>query len=324
MALLWVEGFPSQEGVPMPILDLRAATPPEIDGVLADLDYERWTAFMRKINYYEAAQKALDYAPYDYRTRTYVPRPNPARAAEMKKLAEEQAAIVAAKEAEMAPYEAEFERRGGWTRAFLVVTSGTGHVHSSRRCHTCYPTTQFHWVTEYSGHDEAEIVGDAGERACTICYPTAPAEVLNRPTKIFSKDEEAKLAARLEREAKRAAKDALAVIDPDTGKILFKTERGATNDVAYCLDNYLRYDRQESLDAAKKIVEAVAAKRGADPAELLDELLAKATKKFRREGIKSIKEMLATKGRQPDFYDNSDPAKWYDSYRKLAQEEGLI
>lgn len=308
----------------MPILDLRAATPPEIDGVLAELDYERWLAYTRRLDYLKAAQEARDYVHYDWRTRVRTPRPDMEKAERMEKLALEQEAIFLAKEAEMAPYVAEFDRRGGWTRAFLVVTSGQGHVHSSQRCHTCYPTTQFHWVTEYSGHDEAEIVGDAGERACTICYPSAPAEVLNRPTKIFSKDEQEKLAARLEREAKRAAKEALEVHDPDTGKFLFKTERGATNEVASRLDTYLRYDRDEYLDEAKKIVKAVAAKREVDPAGLLDELLDKATKKFRREAIKRIKECLASKGRQPSHYDHSDPASWYESYQRIAKEEGLI
>lgn len=63
----------------------------------------------------------------------------------------------------------EFERRGGWTRAFLVNNSN-GHVHSSMQCSTCTPTTRFHWVTEYSDSTEDEIVAAAGERACTVCY----------------------------------------------------------------------------------------------------------------------------------------------------------
>ena len=306
------------------MIDLRTATPVEIDTILAELDYERWSALCRKIDYWQAADKARNNVHYDWRTRTSTPRPQLARAAEFEALAQEQEAIVEAKEQEMAPLNAEFQRRGGWTRAFLVVTSGQGHVHKSQRCHTCYATTQYHWVTKMSGHDESEIVEAAGERACTVCYPSAPAYVLNRPTALFTKDEEAKQAARLEREAQRAAKDALAVTDPDSGKVLFKTERGATNDIASDLGSNLHYDDAEYLDAAKRTIMAVAAKRGSDPAELLAELLGKAEKKFRREAIKSIKVMLASKGRQPDFYDNSDPAKWYESYRRIAKEEGLI
>lgn len=296
-------------------LDLAVMTPAEVDAILADLDYERYVAFMKAVQYRQSAYKAQEGSRYS--------RPDPVRAEKLMGYASEQDQIAAAKKDEMAPYEAEFDRRGGWTRAFLVVTSGTGHVHSSQRCHTCYPTTQFHWVTKLSGHDEAEIVEAAGERACTICYPSAPAYVLNRPTALFTKDEEAKQAARAEREAKKAAALAASVIDPDTGKVLFKTERGATNDIASDLDTYLRYGDEKYLGWAKKTVEAVAAKRGVDPAGLLDELLDKATKKFRREAIKRAKGCLATKG-QPGYHDVSDPALWHESIRKIAQEEGLI
>jgi hypothetical protein len=299
----------------MTILDLRAATPVEIDTVLADLDYKRYVAFMRAVQYRQSGYKAQEGSRYS--------RPDPAYADKLFGLAAEEDIKVAELEKEMAPYEAEFTRRGGWTRAFLVVTSGQGHVHSSQRCHTCYPTTQFHWVTGYSGHDEDEIVGDAGERACTICYPSAPVDVLARPTKILSKDEEERLAARAEREAKRAAKAALEVIDPDTGKTLFKTERGATNEIASRLDAYFSYDSQEYLDKAAKIVKAVAFKRGVKPEDLLAELKGKAEKKFRREAVKQIKYMLKTKG-FPGWQDKSDPALWYDSYRRVAKEEGLI
>ena len=305
------------------IINLATATPPEIDAVLADLDYERYAAMIRKIELWQAADKARNYVHYDWRTRTSKPRPDLARAAELEALAQEQEAIEAAKADEMIPYQEEFSRRGGWTRAFLVVNNGTGHVHSSQACHTCYPTTQFHWVTKFSGHDEAEIVEAAGERACTICYPSAPAYVLNRPTALFTRDEEAKQAARAEREAKKAAALAASVIDPDTGKMLFKTERGATNEIAWRLDSYLRYEDDKYLDGAKGVVKALAAKRGVDPAGLLEELMAKAQKKFRREAIKQIKQSLALPV-YPNGHNPADPANWHASYRRIAHEEGLI
>jgi hypothetical protein len=109
---------------------------------------------------------------------------------------------------EVKRWDAEFQARGGWTRAFLVVTNGQGHVHRSQGCSTCYPTTQFHWVTALSGHDEAEIVEAAGERACTVCYPSAPVETRNRPTTLFTPDEVAKQQARQEREAAKVAREA--------------------------------------------------------------------------------------------------------------------
>ena len=66
-----------------------------------------------------------------------------------------------------------FRIRGGWNRAFLVAGAG-GHVHSSTDCSTCRPTTQYAWMTNSSGADEDTIVSDAGYRACTVCYPSAP------------------------------------------------------------------------------------------------------------------------------------------------------
>lgn len=92
-----------------------------------------------------------------------------------------------------------------WTRAFLVLASN-GHVHSSLDCSTCFPTTRYQWLIQYSNDDENTIVEDAGRDACTICYPSAPAEVLNRPSRIVTADKIAKAQAKVEREAKKAEK----------------------------------------------------------------------------------------------------------------------
>lgn len=99
-----------------------------------------------------------------------------------------------------------------WTRAFLVTNTG-GHVHSSMDCSTCFDSTRYEWLTGYSGADEDEIVKAAGEIACTVCYPSAPSEYLNRPPNLISAtraEREAAAAeratAKAEREAKRKAK----------------------------------------------------------------------------------------------------------------------
>ena len=92
-----------------------------------------------------------------------------------------------------------------WTRAFLVLASN-GHVHSSMDCNTCFPTTRYNWLVQYSNDDEKTIVEDAGQDACTICYPSAPAEVLNRPSRIVTADKVAKAKAKAERDAKREAR----------------------------------------------------------------------------------------------------------------------
>ena len=92
-----------------------------------------------------------------------------------------------------------------WTRAFLVINSN-GHVHSSMDCSTCFDTTRYTWLVQYSNDDEATIVSDAGQDACTICYPSAPADVLNRPSRIVTADKIAKAQAKADRDAKRQAK----------------------------------------------------------------------------------------------------------------------
>ena len=92
-----------------------------------------------------------------------------------------------------------------WTRAFLVLASN-GHVHSSMDCNTCFPTTRYNWLVQYSNDDENTIVEDAGQDACTVCYPSAPADVLNRPSRIVTADKIAKAAAKAERDAKKVAR----------------------------------------------------------------------------------------------------------------------
>jgi VCBS repeat-containing protein len=92
-----------------------------------------------------------------------------------------------------------------WTRAFLVINAN-GHVHSSMECSTCFDTTRYNWLVQYSNDDEATIVADAGQDACTVCYPSAPADVLNRPSRIVTADKIAKAQAKADRDAKRQAK----------------------------------------------------------------------------------------------------------------------
>jgi hypothetical protein len=107
---------------------------------------------------------------------------------------------------EAAPYEGEYRRRGGWNRVFLA-TSSKGHAHNGMECSTCHHgefRTSFAWLIQYSGEDESEIVADAGERACTTCYPTAPVNA--KGTKMFTPDEEEAAKARQAREEAKAEK----------------------------------------------------------------------------------------------------------------------
>lgn len=80
----------------------------------------------------------------------------------------------------------EFERRGGWSRFYLVTNPG-GHIHSSMNCSTCnkytsrgQSQTRFAWVTDLSGHSEEEAVEAQGAILCTVCFPSAPVEWTNK------------------------------------------------------------------------------------------------------------------------------------------------
>lgn len=80
----------------------------------------------------------------------------------------------------------EFERRGGWSRFFLVTNTG-GHIHSSMNCSTCnkftsrgLSQTKFAWLTELSGQSEEQAVAEKGAILCTVCFPSAPVEWTNK------------------------------------------------------------------------------------------------------------------------------------------------
>ena len=122
--------------------------------------------------------------------------------------------------------------RDPWTRAFLVINSN-GHVHKSQDCSTCFDTTRFQWLVQYSNDDEKIIVEDAGQDACTVCYPSAPAEVLNRPSRIVTADKIAKAQAKAEREAKKAARIAKEKANAPTasGKSLIYKEGKWTREI---------------------------------------------------------------------------------------------
>lgn len=107
-------------------------------------------------------------------------------------------------EIEMAPLVATYKLHN-WNRAFIVTNNG-GHVHKSMDCNTCFPTTEFAWLVDYSSDSETTIVEAAGNTACTVCYPSAPADVLNRPSTIVTADKIAKAEAKAERDAKKAEK----------------------------------------------------------------------------------------------------------------------
>lgn len=270
---------------------LADQTPVEIDTQLAELSavtHAALSAFFAASGQLQVEHNKLDRGTWDSKWSAE-------RIARLEKeLPGLEAAWEAAREAE-APFHAEFERRGGWTRAFLVITKGTGHVHKSTRCNTCYPTTEFNWLIELADHDEDEIVELAGERACTICYPSAPVDVRNRPTQLFSKDEIAAKAAREERAAAKAAKDAQKIIVEgfeDFGRSStkeFKTARAVTNQIAAHLSTLCWYGPANFREEERNIPRLRAALAAKGVEYDYDKALAAARKKADRESSQGSK-----------------------------------
>lgn len=256
--------------------DLSTLTPVEIDTLLAD-------AWGRVHSLDAKAESKERYAD------NYVKHGHADRAAHLR---EEAAAhqVEASKihSNEIAPLNNEFNHRGGWARAFLVNNSN-GHVHSNMVCSTCYPTTQYVWMVEYSAKSQEEIIEAAGERACTVCYPDAPVDA--KGTKMYTPDEIEKQQARLDREAKRAEKDAAKVVvtwtEESNGRVKereFKTLRGLTNELSSIISSLVWYGETHPYASAwvANLVEGgkVAKAQGWD----YDKAVAAQRKKATREG----------------------------------------
>jgi len=162
----------------------------KIDTELSSWHDKRWTVTSKILD----AEDSISFYAKHY----------PSRVGEIQKRIAELKEQYAKIQAEIKKLDAIYDQ-DPWTRAFLVINSN-GHVHSSMDCNTCFPTTRYNWLIQYSNDDENTIVEDAGQDACTICYPSAPAEVLNRPSRIVTADKIAKAQAKAEREAKKAEK----------------------------------------------------------------------------------------------------------------------
>jgi len=282
---------------------LATQNPPKIDNALAEIydEYYKKADELGVIsNYIKSTEQALDPNYRYYRGDEYSVKSNKERLAkhlETKQRIEEEAAAILAK---TKPYDDEFTRRGGWTRAFLV-DNNNGHVHKSRSCSTCNPTTRFVWLPDYSAATEEQIVDDAGKSACTECYPTAPVGTLKQASKI---EAPARKAARLEREAAAAVRNAKAaeksIFTPD-GKPLvthgyYGQIKSARTAEIEAVDTYVQqratadgkvraYDIEERESDFHLLVSSLAAKHGRtyDAQEAL--IREKGDKKYKKEWL---------------------------------------
>jgi hypothetical protein len=162
--------------------------------------------------------------------------------------------------------------RSRWTRFYVVPG---GHVHSSTSCHTCYPTTMFVFVPQYSGMPHSEMVELAGERACTVCFPDAPVATRTRPTSVWTPEELAEREAKQAEQAQRAAtKASKGITNPDGTPLrgeygVLKTERGAELEAIASLASGLWYGMSHPSystwqQVADRVAHALAYKRGTD------------------------------------------------------------
>jgi hypothetical protein len=206
---------------------------------------------------------------------------------------------------EIYPREAAYSERR-WTRYYLVDNTN-GHVHKDQDCNTCFPTTQYSWLTEQSGMNAEDLVELAGEKACTVCFPWAPSDTLKRKAQLESVD---KKAARLEREEKKRIREekkaAKAIANPDGSPLqVFDhhyPERQVVRDgkVVKVHPAHDRYETLETLHAARgwltdqysgwrpkngshrdtdKVADAIAHKEGKTRATVIEEAKKRAARR---------------------------------------------
>lgn len=160
-------------------MDLSTATPSEIDTALGEIYnrlYRTWDQIDQVTKWIADYEKGL--AKFREGRRAYSSYTEDGLEDLRVRLEDARAKAEAIKD-ECEPYEAEYTRRGGWSRFFLVSNNG-GHIHSSMHCSTCFPTTRFGWLPQESGKDEAAAVAAHGAILCTVCFPSAPTEWTDR------------------------------------------------------------------------------------------------------------------------------------------------
>lgn len=209
-------------------MDLTTATPPEIDTEIAKLQAESANCFADAWAAEATLNRLAEMSNYD--RRYFYTGPNEDSLRETIANANRRRDVISA---EIVMFNAEYIRRGGWTRFYLVED---GHLHydvSSYRCSRQSSTTHY-WLTEFSGQDGAEVIALAGERVCTNCFPDAPVAPRPAAARFMTVTEAEKAAYTEDTARKRAAKKAaeLRTVDGQpliVGRSQLKTERAANN-----------------------------------------------------------------------------------------------
>ncbi len=159
-------------------MNLKTATPAEIDTKLSEIwgragvEFSKATEARQRGRRHEADALRHKGKPVSI-SRTDMVEYHTEAAAKAEATSEKHAAAGREIAKESAPFDAEFSRRGGWNRYYLV-TNSNGHVHRERHCGTCFPTTEYAWLIDLADCDEKVMVAEHGEQACTVCFPDAP------------------------------------------------------------------------------------------------------------------------------------------------------
>jgi len=253
----------------------------------------------------KAQALAANAAP-DALTRSYAYSDEDKAARQLADIDEAEVALVKAVEAKKVQSR-EWHEHGMWPR-YTVVPGG--HIHRDETtCFTLRPTTDVRWAYPVSGDSVAEAVETYGEALCSHCFKDAPSNWVQRSKIAVDADgnpltkaeaQAIKDAKAAEKQAKLDAKNAKRVIDPSTGTWILgvdgyelKTEvsvrnaiLGALEDIRYYGDGVSGLARRGSTEmrseTVSRLVKALAAKRGVDAFELMQEFRAKDAKKARR------------------------------------------
>lgn len=205
--------------------------------------------------------------------------------------------------------EAEYTRRGGWAR-YYVVDNNNGHLHTHTRCQNTYETTEWVWMPGMSGMTKAEAVAEGGSLTCLSCFPEFRTEIelgreprFETPRMKKTREEREALAAKKAEKAAKAAANGITDVDGspllDDDGYAIKTLRTAQIKAVDALEQagldgiyadqveddpahvkQLLELAQREREYAARLIKAIAAKQGRPVAEVLDELVTKADKKL--------------------------------------------
>lgn len=158
---------------------------------------------------------------------------------------------------------------GCWNRYYLV-TNSNGHVHRETSCRTCFRDTEYAWLIDLADCDEAAMIEEFGEKACTVCFPDAPANPhFNGPGR---RDREALAARQAEKDARNDAKAAKRLAEHEVFRTSYNRDRVET--VAACKDII-----RKAIDTAEelKVITTPEFAKGYSDPEFLTRLISNVT-----------------------------------------------